>query len=88
MDMAKVQSKLAQVEAQARGQEDRTKPLGFDRHWNRFWALGGTLEGHPGEYHNFRACAPDQCLMMGLQSATVAKAAPVSSGGSLKDTSP
>ena len=49
MDMAKVQSKLAQVEAQARGQEDRTKPLGFDRHWNRFWALGGTLEGHPGE---------------------------------------
>ena len=48
MDVAKVQSKLAQVEAQARQQEDRVQPLGFDRHWNRFWALGGTPEGHPG----------------------------------------
>ena len=48
MDIAKVQSKLVQVEAQARQQEDRVQPLGYDRHWNRFWALGVTPEGQPG----------------------------------------
>ena len=27
------------------GQYTRRTPLGFDRHWNRYWLLGGTDDG-------------------------------------------
>ena len=60
MDIAKVSSKLLELEAQARHQEDRVKPVGYDRHWNRFWALGGSPDGHPGTHCDESCCHGSQ----------------------------
>ena len=43
--------RISELEArlkQSAGQTDRLVPLGYDRHWNRFWVLGSLLPGSSG----------------------------------------
>ena len=46
--IAAVKAKIAEADARAARQTLRRVPLGYDRHWNRFWALGSLPNGPPG----------------------------------------
>lgn len=52
MEMAQDQSRIVELGRQIDAHEHvvREEPVGWDRHWNRYWILGSCSGDHPGAF--------------------------------------
>ncbi len=48
----------------------RREPLGYDRHWARYWLLGAFTPKHPGAFLGFAACMLQHCAGLRARACT------------------
>ena len=56
LEMAEDQSRIAELGRQIDAHEHvvREEPVGWDRHWNRYWILGSSGSERPGDKTSLR----------------------------------